>query len=285
MFKNIKVVLMEDETEKVTNTGEISRFAQLVTSFRQQRGLSQAQLAQATQLSRTYVYHLETGQRTNPSPQVVQNLMRALDLPSAERRALYDAYADLTGQLLGQEESEGMLLDMGELASLFVQNMSYPAHTLDKLLYFHTWNKAFLILFDMQEELLRGNRFHLLSLLFDPIMSKRFHGWEHLARRLVSDFHYYTRTITDLPEYKALWKQLREYPEFRRIASSVDPRGRSAGSFVFQIHHRELGSLALRPATTIFTAVPNYSVVSYLPADEQTLAIYRRQRWQLGDGL
>jgi transcriptional regulator with XRE-family HTH domain len=260
--------------------GEISEFAQLVTHFRQQRGMSQGQLAQATRLSRTYIYHLETGQRANPSAEVVQGIARALNLQSEERRALYDAYSALTGQYLDQEQMESTLLDMGELASFLVHNTSCPAQALDKLWYLHAWNKASITLFDVHEELMRGEHFHILGLLFDPVTRKRFNGWENLARRLLSDFQYGTQRITHLPEYKALWKQLRDYPEFRRIASSVYPRGHPAPSFVFQIQHRELGCLTLRTATTIFTGVLNYSMVSYVPGDQQTLAIYRAHGWQ-----
>ncbi len=259
---------------------EISEFAQLVTHFRQQRGMSQGQLAQATRLSRTYIYHLETGQRANPSAQVVQSITLALALQNDERHTLYDAYSALTGQFLDQEQLESTLLDMGEIASLLVHNTSCPAHVLDKLWYLHAWNKASLVLFDVYEEVMRGERFHILGLVFDPVMRKRFHGWENLARRLVSDFLYDTRRITHLPEYKTLWKQLREYPDFRRIASSVYPRGRPAPSFVFQIQHRELGCLTLRTATTVFTGVLNYSMESYVPGDQQTLAIYRARGWQ-----
>lgn len=259
---------------------EISEFARLVTYFRQQRGMSQGQLAQATRLSRTYIYHLETGQRANPSPQVVQSIGLALALQHAERHTLYDAYSALTGQLLDQEQVESTLLDMGELASLLVHNTSCPAHVLDRLWYLHAWNNASITLFDVHEELTRGERFHILGLVFDPVMRKRFHGWENLARRLVSDFQYGTRRITHLPEYKVLLKQLREYPDFRRIASSVYPHGRPAPSFVFQIQHRELGCLTLRTATTVFTGVLNYSMESYVPGDQQTLGIYRARGWQ-----
>ncbi len=257
-----------------------SEFAQLVTHFRQQRGMSQGQLAQATRLSRTYVYHLETGQRANPSSQVVQSIAHALALQSEEQRTLYDAYSSLTGQLLDHEQMEGTLLDMGELARFLVQNTSCPAQALDKLWYLYAWNKASISLFDVYEELMRGERFHILRLVFDPVMRKRFHGWENLARRLVSDFQYATRRITHLPEYRTLRNQLREYPDFRRIASSVYPHGRPAPSFVFQIQHRELGCLTLRTATTVFTGVLNYSMESYLPGDQQTLAIYRAHGWQ-----
>ena len=266
------------ETRSTTKRG--SAFSQLVAQFRLSRGMSQGQLAQATRLSRTYVYHLETGQRVNPSPIVVQNIVRALELSAGERNQLYEAYTDLTGQHIDSEQFESTLLDMGELASLLVHNTSYPAHSLDRLWFLHSWNEAAITLFEVRDELIQGERLHLLELVFDPRMRRRFHGWENLARRLMSDFQYNTRTMTHLPEYKTLWKNLRELPEFRRIASATYPRGKPAPSFVFQVQHSELGRLTLRTATTVFTGVTNYSMVSYVPGDQQTLSMYRRRGWQ-----
>src|SRR5579859_5845433 len=258
---------------------DVSDFALLVAQFRQQHGMSQGQLAQATRLSRTYVYHLETGQRINPSPHVVQNIVRALELSREEREKLYTAYTLLTGQFIDSEQVESTLLDLGELASLLVHNTSYPAHSLDRLWYLHSWNDAATTLFEVQELVTNGVRTHLLSLVFDAHMRSRFHGWENLARRLVTDFLYNTRTITHLPEYKALWRHLREFPEFRRLAAAAYPRGKPAPSFVFQVQHSELGRVTLRTATTVFTGLSSYSMVSYVPGDQQTLAIYRRQGW------
>ena len=82
----------------------LSEFAQLITQFRQQRGLSQGQLAQATRLSRTYIYHLEMGMRRNPSPQVAQSIARVLELQGEDRRRLYTAYTKLTGQQVDLEQ-------------------------------------------------------------------------------------------------------------------------------------------------------------------------------------
>jgi transcriptional regulator with XRE-family HTH domain len=264
-------------------TNEVSEFAQLVAHFRQQQGMSQGQLAQATRLSRTYVYHLETGQRENPSPHVVQSIARALELQSEDRQQLYAAYTELTGNMIDTEHFESTLLDLGELARLLVLNTSYPAHSLDRLWYLHSWNKAAIKLFDIEERaeysVEHNERAHLLWLVFDPELRRRFHGWENLARRLVSDFLYNTRTVTHLPEYKTLWKQLREMPEFKRIASSAYPQGKPVPSFVFQIQHSELGRLTLRTATTVFTGISSYSMVSYVPGDQQTLNTYRRQDW------
>ena len=257
-----------------------SDFGQLVALFRLSRGMSQGQLAQATRLSRTYIYHLEKGMRTNPSAHVVESIARALDLHNAEKRQLFMAYYRLTGQYIDVEQVENVLLDFGELARLLVHNTSYPAHSLDRLWYLHSWNDAAITLFEVQEEVTRNAHLHLLEFVFDPHLRRRFHGWENLARRLVSDFQYNTRTMTHLPEYKELWKHLRELPEFRRIASAVSPTGRPDPSFVFHVQHSQLGRLALRTATTVFTGVSTYSMVSYVPGDQQTLQIYRKNRWQ-----
>jgi transcriptional regulator with XRE-family HTH domain len=257
-----------------------SMFAQLISEFRQQHGMSQGQLAQATQLSRTYIYHLETGMRSNPSPHVAQGIARALGLPVEERRQLYDAYTSLTGQQIDDEQPESELLDFGKLAELLVHNTSYPAHSLDRLWFLQSWNEAAITLFEIQEEIAGNGKRHLLELVFEKKRRPHFHSWESLARRLVSDFQYNTRTITHLPEYKKLLKNLRDLPDFRRIASATYAEARPAPSFTFQVQHSKLGRLTLRTATTVFTGINTYSMVSYVPGDQHTLEIYRKYKWQ-----
>lgn len=258
----------------------VSEFAQLVTTFRQQRGMSQGQLAQATRLSRTYIYHLECGMRRNPSEHVAESIARALGLQSEKKRQLFEAYTRLTGHLIDIKQPDGTLLGLGELASLLVHNTSYPAHSLDRLWYLHSWNEAAITLFEAQEQVADGQKHHLLETVFDARRRSHFHGWENLARRLVSDFQYNTRTVAYLPEYKDLMKYLRSLPEFRRIASAVYSEGKPAPSFVFQIQHSTLGRLVLRTATTVFTGANTHSMVSYIPGDQQTLAVFRKHGWQ-----
>jgi transcriptional regulator with XRE-family HTH domain len=258
-----------------------SHFAQLVTQFRQQRGMSQGQLAQAARLSRTYIYHLENGMRSHPSPHTAESIARALELQSDPRRRLFTAYSELTGQQIDTEQSESTLLDFGEIARLLVHNTSYPAHSLDRLWFLHSWNDAAITLFEVEGELTEGSeKPHLLELVFDAPRRGHYRGWENLARRLVSDFQYNTRTMTHLPEYQKLWKRLREWPEFRRIASVTYSEGKPDPSFVFQIQHSCLGQVTLRTATTVFTGISTYSMVSYVPGDKQTLEIYRKNNWQ-----
>jgi hypothetical protein len=220
--------------------------------------------------------------RSNPSPHVVHSIARALELPNPERQQLYAAFVELTGQQIDDEPVESTLLDLGRMAELLVLNTSYPAHSLDRLWYIHSWNEAATTLFEAQEEAAAGTlrRIHLLELVFGAHRRRQFHGWESLARRLVSDFQYNTHTLTHLPEYKELLKRLRDLPEFRRIAAATYSESKPAPSFVFHVQHSELGRLALRTATTVFTGVSTYSMVSYVPGDQHTLEIYRQHHWQ-----
>ena len=81
-------------------------FATLVARFRRARGLSQGQLAKAARLSRTYIYHLETGQRQAPSIRVARAVSRALELHGEDRQKLARAYLNLTGKQM-EDEAEG----------------------------------------------------------------------------------------------------------------------------------------------------------------------------------
>src|SRR5437764_14961725 len=173
-----------------------SNIAHHVIHFRQQESMSQGQLAQAARLSRTYIYHLEKGMRSNPSPRAAESIARALELQGEERRQLFTAYSKLTGQQIDIEQSESTLLDFGEMARLLVHNTSYPAHSLDRLWFVHSWNDAAITLFEVGEEMTEGSeKRHLLELVFDARRRGHYRGWENLARRLVSDFQYNTRTM------------------------------------------------------------------------------------------
>lgn len=259
-------------------------FGALVARFRQQRGLSQGQLAHGARLSRTYVYHLETGQRRAPSSRVARSLLRALDLHGDDRRHFTAAFTRLTGVTLEDETETGDLLDQRELAALLVHNTAFPAHSLDRLWGVSAWNTPAMRLFEIDADALATHSRNLLAVVFDPAYRSRFRPWEGLARRLLADFKYNTRSLTYLPEYRELWKSLRDLPDFRRIADSSDPGAGIAPSFVFHMRHSQLGTLTLRTTVTIFSGASDYSIVTYVPGDQQTLAIFTENGWQTRDG-
>ena len=259
-----------------------SPFHTLISQYRRRRGMSQGQLAQATRLSRTYVYHLETGQRSHPSPHVARTLARALELRGEERRQFFEAFSALTGEHAEDAGEERELIDLNDLAALLVHNISYPAHNLDRLWYIRSWNQASVDLFELAAHglFLRGTPpTHLLAIIFDPVYRSRFRPWEGLARRLLSDFKFNVSAFTYLPEYRSLWRDLRRLPDFTRIAKSSEPSGVPAPSFVFEMRHSRLGWLTLRTSLTVFSGAPEYPIVSYIPGDQAALAAFKASGW------
>jgi transcriptional regulator with XRE-family HTH domain len=277
--------IMQPRTPTGYSTGHVSEraeeeFGQLVATYRRARGLSQGQLARAARLSRTYIYHLESGQRTAPSARVARALLRALELRGDERQRLMRAFTHLTNEYL-EDETEGLdLLDQRELAALLVHNTAFPAHSLDRLWGVSAWNGPAVQLFELSPEELATHNQNLLAVVFDPAYRLRFRPWEELARRLLADFKYNTRSLTYLPEYRTLWRTLRTLPDFRRIADSSDPGVGPAPSFVFQMRHSQLGPLTLRTTVTVFSGTSDYSMVTYVPGDQQTLATFAAHGWQ-----
>jgi transcriptional regulator with XRE-family HTH domain len=258
-------------------------FSALVAEYRQKRGLSQGQLARAARLSRTYIYHLETGQRQAPSVRVARSIARALELHGDDRQRLARAYLRLTGKQM-EDEAEGLdLLDQQELAAVLVRNTAFPAHSLDRFWNVSAWNRPAMELFEMDATGLAAHSQNLLAVVFDPAYRTRFRPWEALARRLLADFKHNTLSLTYLPEYRTLWRSLRQMPDFARIADSSDPGGAAVPSFVFQMRHSRLGSLTLRTTVTVFSGASEYSIVTYVPGDAQTLATFEANGWQVAD--
>ena len=256
-------------------------FGALVADFRQRRGLSQGQLANAARLSRTYVYHLETGQRKAPSVRVARALLRALELHGEDRRLLAGAFTEMTGLSLEDESDGDDLLDQRELAALLVHNTMFPAHSLDRLWQVSAWNAPAKALFEVDEGALAQHSQNLLAIVFDPAYRSRFRPWEPLARRLLTDFKYNTRSLSYLPEFRDLWRSLRTVPDFRRIADSSDPGSVVAPSFVFQMRHSHFGPITLRTTVTVFSGASEYSIVTYVPGDQHALDIFSTNGWQV----
>lgn len=255
-------------------------FGALIAELRQKRGLSQGQLARAARLSRTYIYHLETGQRTAPSARVARSLARALEAHGPDRHRLAAAFTTLTGEQMEDESEQLDLFDQRELAALLVHNTAFPAHSLDRLWHITSWNAPATELFELDESVLANYNQNLMMVVFDPTYRARFRPWETLARRMLADFKHNTRSLTYLPEYRTLWRSLRAMPDFQRIASTSDAGIAVAPSFVFHMRHSRLGALALRTTITVFSGSSDYSIVTYVPGDQQTLAIFARNGWQ-----
>ena len=218
--------------------------------------------------------------RSAPSAKVARSIARALELHGQDRQHFAQAFADLTGQHMEDASETLDLLDQRELAALLVRSGAFPAHSLDRLWHISAWNAAAKALFELDEQRLAALDQHLLAVVFDPAYRAHFRPWEEMARRLLADFKYNTRSLSYLPEYRELWRSLRARPDFRRLADASDAGAEPSPSFVFHMRHSQLGTLTLRTAVTVFSGTSDYSIVTYVPGDQQTLDIYAANGWQ-----
>ncbi len=60
------------------------RIGKMLRRIREQKGLTQVQLAEKAQVTQPYIAKLETGVRVNPSIELLQRLAKALRVPVTE---------------------------------------------------------------------------------------------------------------------------------------------------------------------------------------------------------
>ncbi len=255
-------------------------FAELLTRYRLEHNLSQGQLAKAARLSRTYIYHLEHGLRTAPSVRAVRSIIRALELHGAERRKISQAFSDLTGEYIDEDADDPTIFDLRSLSTMQVENTLYPAHSLDRIWKICAWNDPCKDLFEITDELLDKHYGHLIHLIYDPQYRRRFQPWEELARRLTADFKFQTRGLSFHPEYRELIRSMKRMPDYRRLSETSETNTVPQASFLFHMRHSKHGALALRTAISVFSGNLDFSIVVYLPGNQQTLDVFRRNGWQ-----
>ncbi|MBR4101852.1 MAG: helix-turn-helix domain-containing protein [Oscillospiraceae bacterium] len=74
-------------------------FGRFITNQRQCHSMKSQELAEELGISVGYLSQLEHGQRTNPSPELLENLASVLHLNKQETETLYDLYAKANGSL------------------------------------------------------------------------------------------------------------------------------------------------------------------------------------------
>jgi len=60
------------------------RLSRVLREHRESKGLSQVELAKRAKVGRTYLVKLESGDKKNPSLQILKSLARALGVPVTE---------------------------------------------------------------------------------------------------------------------------------------------------------------------------------------------------------
>lgn len=254
-------------------------FAVLLINYRTARHFSLGQVASRAGISRTYLYHLEQGQRQAPSVRVALALIRALDLHGEERECLVQSFNALTNGYIEPNLDGTSAPDLRQMATQLINNSRVPAVNRDHLWRLLAWNQPAVDLFELSHQMFEHHQHHLIHILFDPTYRCRFPYWEAMVRQRLADYNFFTQHLTSSLDYRALQYSLKRLPDFLRISSTVAIPATPIPAHVFLMRHSRFGIMTLYAATMLFSSRSDMSNIFYLPANEETTQIFRQQGW------
>lgn len=244
---------------------------------RRVRGLRREELAQLAGISVDYYVRLEQGRATQPSPEVLDALARALGLDAAERRHL----ATLAGARHGpaprarvspmlQRVLDAMARPQA-LDSAGTGQAPLPAFATNHRLDVVAWNSLGAELIGGLAEPRRRDRNNARYLFLDPASRAVHPEWEDRAREAVGQLRVSAGRYPDDPELTALITELSAHSaEFRRIWATGEVVMCGAGRKA--LRHPVAGLLTLDYETLHVPAAPGETglVVHVFSADEDS---------------
>ena len=204
---------------------------------RRVRGLRREELAQLAGISVDYYVRLEQGRATQPSPEVLDALARALGLDAAERRHL----ATLVEARRGAAPSARV---SPLLRRIVAAVGDFPAVVTNHRLDVVAWNSLGGELFGGLSDPARRDRNNARYLFLDPASRDLHPDWEDRAAEAVGQLRVAAGRYPDDRVLAALITDLSaRSPEFRRVWSSGEVVMCGAGRK--RLRHPEAGVLTL----------------------------------------
>ncbi|MFF8382357.1 helix-turn-helix transcriptional regulator [Streptomyces kanasensis] len=216
---------------------------------RRVHGLRREELAQLAGISVDYYVHLEQGRATQPSPEVLDALARALRLDAAERRHL----ATLA---VGRRGGPAPTAPVSALLRRIIDALhGLPAFVTDPRLDVVAWNDLGGALMGGLAEPGRRDRNNARYLFLDPASREVFPDWEARALEAVGQLRVSTGRYPDDAELAALTADLSaSSADFRRLWARGEVVMCGAGRK--RLRHPEVGLLTLDYETLHVPAAP-----------------------------
>ncbi|MGX1503485.1 UNVERIFIED_CONTAM: transcriptional regulator with XRE-family HTH domain [Streptomyces graminofaciens] len=229
---------------------------------RRVRGLRREELAQLAGISVDYYVRLEQGRATQPSPEVLDALARALGLEAAERKHLATLTATRRGPVPATRVSPLLrrLLDSVEGFPAFVTNPRADVVA---------WNALGAELLGGLDDPGRRDHNNARYLFLDPASRKVFPDWEGRAREAVGQLRVSEGNYPDDAELAGLIAELTSHSDdFRRIWDTGEVLMCTAGRR--RLCHPVAGLLTLDYETLHVPATPGETglVVHVYTAEE-----------------
>jgi len=253
-----------------------SMFPVLLRHWRNARGLTQLDLAGASDVSARHISFLETG-RARPSREMVLQLAAALDVPMREQNGLLKAagFSEAYGE-------PGLGADLDPLVRRTIEQMMaqqepYPLLAMDRHYDLVLANKGCtnLLAHVLGDRLAKLGHNNVLRIAFDPEGLRPFiHDWHGTARHLLLRLQ---REVLQNPadhESKQLLSALCSYPDVPADWRIPDLTTPSLATFNLELNLNG-ARYGFLTALTVFNAPQNITLEelkleSYFPLDEAT---------------
>ena len=270
----------------ITANPQSNLFGTLLKQWRNQRSLSQLDLAMTSQVSQRHISFLESG-RAKPSREMVLQLAAVLEMPLRQQNLMLSAagfapiYAE-TDLSAPEMNSIRKAIDF-----MLRQQEPYPAIVVDRY-----WNllltntaatrllNAFIDPHDLQTHFYRDGKISLMRVMFDLRGLRPFVvNWEACAAHLLQRLHQEAFAEGENEQSTAILDELMSYPDVSQIWQTFE---RSTQNSLLMTVHLKRDQLELKFFSTIATLGTPYDITlqelrieCLFPADEMT-----EQHWK-----
>jgi transcriptional regulator with XRE-family HTH domain len=256
-------------------------FPALLRHWRSLRGMSQLDLALASNVSSRHVSFLETG-RSEPSRDMLLRLAAALGVPLRERNELLRA-AGFPEVFPEPRFADGLPTCITDaIERMLVQHEPFPMIVIDRGYDILRANDACtrLIARFVVDPAALSSRLNIASLLFDQRLARPFvANWEEVARSFLSRIHREKLAQPGSTVLAELDDRILAYGDVPRDWHTADLSRPSEPTLTLRLRRDDL-ELAFLTAVTSFSAPQNITVEevileSYFPLDDRTAAACR----------
>lgn len=232
------------------------------TKRRRTPGLRREEVAQLANVSATWYTWLEQGRGGTPSADVLEGIVEALALSSAEREYLFLLALGHLPEARGKasEEASGRIqrvLNSLEPSPAYVKNSTWDALA---------WNRAAEVLLLARMELAKSRNI-LENLFCNPSVQQNTDHWKSVARVSVAAFRADAARAVDQKKVRDLVGSLiRRSETFEAIWQENEVASIAEGSKT--IHHLQAGSIALEYSSFSVDGQPDLKMIVYTPVTQ-----------------
>lgn len=281
-------------------------FGQLLAALRNDLGWTQAELAETADVDIAVISQIERGVKKFFEPDLLFNLINALQLTSVERIEFILAASGLDKAQMVRQPTVSMATDAFNAKKVLdklvkvVENLRLPAFIIDSYGDFVAVNLIVLGLYQISPSVIETapntpGGYNAIRVNFNRELIGRSQiadNWDQYAINSIRTFREISLSYRSRPYFKHLMKSFSnptEYPFFQRywkMLSSAE-QDRDASIDYFEYTHRAFGPLKYIASsmTTTVTSFGELHLYQYSPYDEATDEVFKLLLKQAGTGV